>query len=180
MQAQEMLSDVVTPKGKPWRLSTLVVFDEVSGFYYTRHHMEKTNGQPASLADGIRRNVITFVTPERMVRFDPSTPDIIIRVRTQKAKSLKEAVAAALEEGRSFPGIIEAGNYNVPVTAMITLHGMLGEDFLMPKYSNNFGPIKSLEVVRHDDKWELTVEAYKRGRVVLDDNFKVISAQVIP
>jgi hypothetical protein len=179
---RELLVDATYPSGRNGKGGVFVLFDKASGFFiWYYREIGKNEPQSPGMVETFTSDSIPYVADDRLVVFLKRDSDISVRESFERADSLDDSMSRALKSAADLLGEIERGSQgsyyksfkDVPLTP-------LGRDFLGPKLSAAFGPIKLLSVSKLPSGWDILVQGQWKAKLTLNDKYETTGWEKIP
>lgn len=180
LEASDLLVDFKYPNGKEGRGDLLVLFDKSSGhfvWHYGSPYMDMTRPK-RRLAELFAHDSIAYVESDRIVIWKVMEGGgLRIDESSRRAENLYDAEAKALREVTGQLENIERGRGAKEYKELFL---QLTHDFLSPKNSATWGPLKLLGVSRQDGRWQVIIEGQWKVKAILNDKYELIDTERIP
>lgn len=170
LAVREVQVEVVRRNSKDSKGALLIIFDSATGTFARRFSWIPNYPGRIPLLENLLSYSKVYVTSDHIVLFTKVDGGIQIRESAEKARSLDDAEAKALNDS-----VTDLTDYVEKATRgpVVSFDRHLGEDFSLAPASSFRSPTKLLEVSRRDGKWEITVLGRWKAKMVLTDKFEV-------
>jgi hypothetical protein len=175
LTGREMMVDITYPSGKSGKGDLVILFDSTSGYFFARLGRLAGTDRALVLANDLRSSSRVYESSDGLILFTVRTPLLFISDSQQKASSIDDAQTKALKQATDELGDLEAERFKGTTIVLRDIPG-LGGDFLAPKFSAVYGPVKPISVSQSAAIWEITIQGQWKAVVRLDSKYRVIDA----